>query len=148
VCIARRHFQRLSFVTRSHPSAVSGRRCLKTVIGTLLHMHCRAEAFAPPQPSRWNLGCKSRFVLKKEAIMPLNRAEIVRALGEVDDVIVAQIVASDATVADLAEAQAWVLNDEPLLNRGKPLPAGRVGQLAKILSKLEEERAEPVVPPK
>jgi hypothetical protein len=87
-------------------------------------------------------------VLKKEAIMPLNRAEIVRALGEVDDVIVAQIVASDATVADLAEAQAWVLNDEPLLNRGKPLPAGRVGQLAKILSKLEEERAEPVVPPK
>jgi hypothetical protein len=72
--------------------------------------------------------------------MPLNRAEIVRALGEVDDAIVAQIVASDATVAELTEAQAWVLNDEPLLNRGKPLPAGRVGELAKILSKLEEER--------
>jgi hypothetical protein len=87
-------------------------------------------------------------VLKKEAIMPLNRAEIVRDLGEVDDVIVAQIVASNATVADLAEAQAWVLNDEPLLNGGRPLPAGRVGQLAKILSKLEEERAEPVIPPK
>jgi hypothetical protein len=80
--------------------------------------------------------------------MPLNRAEIVRALGEVDDVIVAQIVASDATVAELAEAQAWVLNDEPLLNRGRPLPAGRVGELAEILSKLEEERAEQVVPQK
>jgi hypothetical protein len=80
--------------------------------------------------------------------MPLNRAEIVRALGEVDDVIVAQIVASDATVAELAEARAWVLNDEPLLNRGKPLPVGRVGELAKILSKLEEERAEQVVPQK
>jgi hypothetical protein len=71
--------------------------------------------------------------------MPLNRAEILRALGEVDDVIVGQIIASDATVAELAEAQAWVLNNEPLLNRGKSLPTGRVGQLAKILSKLEEQ---------
>jgi hypothetical protein len=85
---------------------------------------------------------------KKEAVMPLSRAEIVRALGEVDDVIVAQIVASNATVAELAEAQAWVLNDEPLLNRGKPWPAGRVGELAKILSKLEEERTEQAVPQK
>ena len=76
--------------------------------------------------------------------MVLNRAEIIRVLGEVDDVIVSQIIASGAAVHELAEAQAWVSNDEPLLNSGKPLPAGRVGQLAELLTKLEEERAEPV----
>jgi hypothetical protein len=79
--------------------------------------------------------------------VPLNRAEIIRVLGEADDVTVAQIVASGATVHELAEAQAWVLNDEPLLNSGKPLPAGRVGQLAAILSKLEEESVDPVMTP-
>jgi hypothetical protein len=85
--------------------------------------------------------------MHEEVVMPLNRAEIIRILGEVDDVIVAQIIASGATADELAEAQAWVSNDEPLLNSGKPLPAGRVGQLADILTKLEEERAEPVVTP-
>ena len=75
--------------------------------------------------------------------MSSNRSEIIRILGEVDEAIIAQIVASGATVEELAEAQAWVSNDEPLLNSGKRLPSGRVGQLAEILGKLEEERAEP-----
>jgi hypothetical protein len=79
--------------------------------------------------------------------MLLNRAEIIRVLGDVENVIIAQIVSSGATADELAEAQAWVSNDEPLLNSGKPLPAGRVGQLAAILAKLEEERAEPVMTP-
>ena len=75
--------------------------------------------------------------------MSLNRSEIIGILGEVDDVIIAQIAASGATADELAEARAWVSNDEPLLNSGRPLPAGRVGQLAEILTKLEEEPAEP-----
>jgi hypothetical protein len=79
--------------------------------------------------------------------MLLNRAEIIRLLGDVDDVIIAQIVASGTTADELAEAQAWVSNDEPLLNSGKSLPAGRVGRLAAILVKLEEEGAEPVMTP-
>jgi hypothetical protein len=45
--------------------------------------------------------------------MLLNRAEIIRLLGDVDDVIIAQIVASGTTADELAEAQAWVSNDEP-----------------------------------
>jgi hypothetical protein len=79
--------------------------------------------------------------------VPLSREEIIRALGEVDEVIVAQIIASGATANELAEARAWVLNDESLLNDGRPLPSGRVRQLADILAKLEEEKAEPVVTP-
>ena len=47
----------------------------------------------------------------------------------------------------MAEAQAWVTNDEPLTNAGKPLPNGRVGELVDILSELEPSEHEEVVPP-
>jgi hypothetical protein len=75
--------------------------------------------------------------------VPLSREEIILALGEVDEVMIAQIIASGATAHELAEAQAWVANDEPLLNSSKPLPSGRVGHLTEILSMLEEEKADP-----
>jgi hypothetical protein len=91
---------------------------------------------------------RSLFACKhEEAVVPLNREEIIRALGEVDEVIVAQIIASGATAHELAEARAWISNNEPLLNSGKPLPSGRVGRLTEILSKLEEEKADPPLGP-
>jgi hypothetical protein len=40
-------------------------------------------------------------------------------------------------VDELAEAQAWIVNDEPLLNAGKPLASGRVRELVDILAELE-----------
>jgi hypothetical protein len=74
--------------------------------------------------------------------MFLTREQIVRALGEVDDVMIAQIIATGATADELAEAQAWLENNEPLLNSGRRLPAGRVGHLADMLITLEEESRE------
>ena len=35
---------------------------------------------------------------------------------EVDDVTIAQMIATGATVEELAEAQAWLANDEPMMN--------------------------------
>jgi hypothetical protein len=52
-------------------------------------------------------------------------------------VVIAQIIGTGATVEELTEAQAWMANDEPLMNAGKPLPSGRVGQLVEILDELE-----------
>jgi hypothetical protein len=43
-----------------------------------------------------------------------------------------------ATVQELAQAQAWVANDEALINAGAPLPAGRLARLVGILEALEE----------
>ena len=74
--------------------------------------------------------------------MRLNRDQIKRALGSVDDHVIARILGIGATAEELAEAQAWVANDEPLLNTGKPLPKGRVGGLAEILMSLDEESEE------
>jgi len=80
----------------------------------------------------------------------LTRDDVIKAVGPADDVAVAEIIGTGATVDELAEAQAWIANDEPLINAGKPLPSGRVGELIEILSELEPEEDEgagPVVSP-
>jgi len=72
----------------------------------------------------------------------ITRDDVIRAIGTADDVAIAQLIATDATVNELAEAQAWIANDEPLVNAGKPLPSGRVGELVHLLSELETETEE------
>jgi hypothetical protein len=78
----------------------------------------------------------------------VTRDDVIKAVGPVDDVTIAQIIGTGATVDELAEAQAWMANDDPLMNAGKPLPSGRVGELIEILSELEpeEDDAEPAGP--
>jgi hypothetical protein len=69
----------------------------------------------------------------------VTRDDVVKAVGRADDVTIAEIIGTGATVDELAEAQAWIANDEPLMNAGKPLPSGRVGELIDILAELEPE---------
>jgi hypothetical protein len=68
---------------------------------------------------------------------PLTRNDITRAIGRADDVTIAEIIGTGATVDELAEAQAWIVNDEPLMNEGRPLATGRVRQLIDILVELD-----------
>ena len=67
----------------------------------------------------------------------LTRDDVIKAVVEVDDVAIAEIIGTGATAEELAEAQAWIVNDDPLLNAGKPLPSGRVRELIDILAELE-----------
>jgi hypothetical protein len=69
----------------------------------------------------------------------LTREDVAKAIGEADDVTIAQIIATGATVDELAEAQAWFANDEPMMNSGRPLATGRVRELVDILSELEPD---------
>jgi hypothetical protein len=69
----------------------------------------------------------------------LTRDDVIKAIGEVDDVAIAEIIGTGATAEELAEAQAWIANDEPLMNAGRPLPSGRVGELVEILSEMEPD---------
>jgi hypothetical protein len=69
----------------------------------------------------------------------VTRDDVTKAVGPVDDVTIAEIIATGATADELAEAQAWLINDEPLLNAGKPLASGRVRELIDILAELEPE---------
>ena len=67
----------------------------------------------------------------------LTRDDVLKAVSQADDVTIARIIASGATVTELAEAQAWLANDEPLMNAGRPLATGRARELIDILSELD-----------
>ena len=69
----------------------------------------------------------------------ITRDDVIHSVRRADDAAIADIIATGATVDELAEAQAWIANDEPLMNAGKALPTGRVGQLIDILLELEAE---------
>ncbi|MCW1994238.1 hypothetical protein ABIE85_007528 [Bradyrhizobium diazoefficiens] len=69
----------------------------------------------------------------------LSRDDVVKAVDRADEVTIAQIIGTGATVEELAEAQAWLANDEPLINDLRPLAQGRVRELVDILSELEED---------
>jgi hypothetical protein len=71
----------------------------------------------------------------------ITREDVVRTVGDIDDTLIAEIIGTGATVEELAEAQAWIDNDEALMNVGRPLPNGRVGELVEILSELEASDA-------
>ena len=67
----------------------------------------------------------------------LTRDDVAKAVTRADDVTIAQIIATGATADELAEAQAWIVNDEPLMNAGRPLASGRVRDLIDILEELD-----------
>ena len=77
----------------------------------------------------------------------LSRDDVVKAVDRADEVTIAQIIGTGATAEDLAEAQAWLANDEPMINDLRPLAQGRVRELVDILSELEEEDEDGVEPP-
>jgi hypothetical protein len=69
----------------------------------------------------------------------ITREDVTRAIGVADDVTIAEIIGTQASVEELAEAQAWLANDEPMMNAGRPLAIGRVRQLVDILSELQAD---------
>ncbi|MBP2561925.1 hypothetical protein J2T08_002025 [Neorhizobium galegae] len=71
--------------------------------------------------------------------MTITSNDIVAVLGPVDETLVAQIIATGATQAELAEAFAWANDDEAMIGEGRPLPAGKVAALIELLDADEEE---------
>jgi hypothetical protein len=75
---------------------------------------------------------------------PLSRDDVTAALGETDDLTVVEILRIGATTDEFAEALAWLANNEPLMNIGKPLATGRVGRLVEILDRAYQEEPGPL----
>src|SRR3981081_678194 len=78
-----------------------------------------------------------RMVCGMEVMKRVTREDVTKAVGRVDDVTIAEIIGTGATADELAEAQAWLLNDGPLVNPGKPLASVRVRVLIDSLAELE-----------
>ena len=71
--------------------------------------------------------------------MALTRERVAAVLGPVDDVLVAQIIGTGASEDELIEAYAWIAAEDALMNEGRPFPAGRVGNLVRLLAEIEAE---------
>ena len=69
----------------------------------------------------------------------LTRDGVTSVLGRVDDHLAAELIGTGATLDELIEANAWVSNDEALINAGRHLAAGRVGTLVRILMRSDEQ---------
>jgi hypothetical protein len=69
----------------------------------------------------------------------LTREDVVAALGRVDDVAIAEIIATGATREELREAQAWIADDARLMSAGRPRASGRVGRLVDVLAAMQED---------
>ena len=71
--------------------------------------------------------------------MTMTRDEVASVLGPVDDMTVAEIVATSASIDELREAWAWLHGDEALMGEGRPLPGTRVAALIDVLDPDDEE---------
>ncbi len=65
--------------------------------------------------------------------MQMTKDEIVSVVGRVDDVLIADLMATDASLDELREAWAWLHSDEALMGEGRPLPSARVAELIDLL---------------
>jgi hypothetical protein len=72
--------------------------------------------------------------------MTMTSDDVIAVLGPVDKTLVAEVIATGGTQAELAEAFAWANSDEALMGEGRRLPTGRVAALVDLLSADEEEQ--------
>lgn len=56
----------------------------------------------------------------------LTRNDVIKAVGQADDVTIAEIIGTGATAEELTEAQAWIVNNE----HGTPADRCRAGEFA------------------
>lgn len=71
--------------------------------------------------------------------MAMTRNQIEKMLGPVDSQLAAEIVATDATVEDLAQALVWLNSDEAMLNEGQHMPSGVVAELIGLLEIADDD---------
>ncbi|WP_271894347.1 hypothetical protein [Candidatus Phyllobacterium onerii] len=65
--------------------------------------------------------------------MAITRGDVVAVLGSVDDALVAEIIATGASLSELREAFAWLNSEEALMNEGRPLPGTHVAALIDLI---------------
>ena len=72
----------------------------------------------------------------------LTREETRALVGPADDATLTAIMSLGPTRAELAEARAWVENDEAMLNEGRRVPTGRVAEVIALLKEKDEQEEE------
>ena len=65
----------------------------------------------------------------------VSRDDVVAVFGEMSDAAVAQIIATGATRAELAQARAWAAHDATVQGHRPKLPLGPVGHVVEIVER-------------
>lgn len=73
------------------------------------------------------------------ATTPMTREEVLSVLGSAEDILVADIIGTGASLGELREAWAWLYGDEALMGDGRPLPDPRVAALIDLLDPDEDD---------
>ena len=71
--------------------------------------------------------------------MALTRDDVLSVIGPTAEILVTEIIATEATIEELAQAWAWMNNDEALINEGRALPSGRTAELVELLTPQDDE---------
>jgi hypothetical protein len=71
--------------------------------------------------------------------MSLSYEQLIKALRDTDQAALADILAMGVIPEELAKAQAWITNDEALINSGKALASGRLSRLVEIFTSIEDD---------
>lgn len=71
--------------------------------------------------------------------MTMTSEDVIAVLGPVDEAMMADVIAIDATPGELAEAWAWINSEEALISAGRHLPSGKVAQLVDLLAPREDD---------
>jgi len=79
----------------------------------------------------------------RELMTALTQQDAIAALGSVDDVVVARIIGLGSTREELAEAQAWMSNNEAFMQAPRSLAQRRINRVIEIMAVLEDEDDEP-----
>ena len=69
----------------------------------------------------------------------VTRTEVISVLGPSDETLIMDVLATGATREELAQAWAWVTNEEALMNDGHALPSGRAAELVALLAPEDED---------
>jgi hypothetical protein len=80
--------------------------------------------------------------------MVLTRNDVISVLGPVDEMTIAEIASTGASLDELREALIWLNNDEVLIGETRPLPGIRVAALIDLLEaeEIRDDRFTPVPP--
>jgi hypothetical protein len=80
--------------------------------------------------------------------MVLTHNDVISVLGPVDEMTIAEIASTGASLDELREALIWLNDDEVLIGETRPLPGIRVAALIDLLEaeEIRDDRFTPVPP--
>jgi hypothetical protein len=77
---------------------------------------------------------------RRGAEAPLRSEDVATELRDADDHLIAEIIATGASLRDFTEALAWINDDDAVLEAGGAPPSGRAGEIVRLLRQADDMR--------